>query len=69
MIERRDDLRLTLETFPPLRVSRESFGQDFDRNLALQLAVASAIDLTLYSRRYGSFGSRTGRRANWVGLA
>ena len=46
MIERRDDLSLALETFPPLRVSRESFGQDFDGDLTLQLAVASAIDLT-----------------------
>ena len=53
MIERRDDLRLALETFLPLRVARESFGQDFDGDLALQLAVASAIDLTHAARSDG----------------
>ncbi len=46
------------------------FGrEDFQRHSAPETRVLGEVNLALYSRRYGSFGSRTRRRANWVGLA
>ena len=45
MVERGQHLRLALEALQPLFVTGESFGKDFDRDLALQLGVISAIHL------------------------
>jgi hypothetical protein len=45
VIERGEDLSLTLETLHPLFVSREGLGQDFDCHLAPQFCVRGAIDL------------------------
>ncbi len=45
MVERGQHLRFPREALQPLFITRESFGKDFDRDLALQLGVFSAIDL------------------------
>src|SRR5207244_1874276 len=43
--ERRDRERLTLEPGERIRVLRERFREDLDRDLALQVRVVSAVDL------------------------
>jgi hypothetical protein len=45
MVERREHLRLTLEPREAFRVGRENFGEDFQRDVAIELRVARAIDL------------------------
>ena len=39
------DLRFALEAREPIGVGRERVGQDLDRDVAIQLRVARAIDL------------------------
>ena len=46
MVEAGEDLRLPLEPGEPIRVSREGVGQDFQRDIAAQLRVGGAIDLS-----------------------
>jgi len=45
MIERRDRLRLTLESSAELFVLRDARGKDLDRDVAPEARVAAAIDL------------------------
>ena len=45
MIERREKLCLTLEASQPIGSVGESFRKDFDGDIALELRVASAVDL------------------------
>src|SRR5262249_20464451 len=45
MIERRQHLRFTPEAREPVRIAGQSRGKDLDGNLAIQLRVASKIDL------------------------
>ena len=45
MIQRRERLRFALEAGEPLGVAGERVGQDLDRDVAIQLRVARAIDL------------------------
>ena len=44
MIQRGEHLRFALEAREPLRINREGRRQDFDRDVAIQLRVARAID-------------------------
>jgi hypothetical protein len=43
MVERREQFRLPLETRQPIRILCERVRQDFDRNVALQPGITSAI--------------------------
>ena len=45
MRERGGGLRFALEAHHPVRVARKLLGQDLERDLALELAVAGAVDL------------------------
>jgi hypothetical protein len=45
MVERRQRLRLALEARPPLGIRRQQIRQDFDRDVAIELDVAGAVDL------------------------
>ena len=45
MIQRREDFGFTLKAGQPFRVSRDRFGQDLERDVAIQLRVACAIHL------------------------
>ncbi len=45
MIQRREGLRFAGETCEPFGVVHEEIGQDFDRDVAIQLRVAGAIHL------------------------
>jgi len=47
VVQRREKLRLPLESVHPLAVGGERFRKDFDRDLAVELRVAGAIHLTL----------------------
>ena len=47
MVQRREKLCLTLEAGQALFVLRELFRQDFDRDVAVEFRVASAVDLAL----------------------
>ena len=47
MVERGQDLRFALEARQSLRIGGEDFRQDFERNVAIQLRVAGAVDLLL----------------------
>src|SRR5919201_1463403 len=46
MIERREKFRFALEAGQAVRIVRECFRQDLDRDLALQPRIARAIHLT-----------------------
>ena len=48
MVQRGEDLRLTLKPRQPLRVSRERFGEDLERDLTLtlELRIGGPIDLS-----------------------
>jgi hypothetical protein len=46
MIERREDLCLTLEAREAIRIEREGLRQDLQRDVAIQFRIARAIDLT-----------------------
>ncbi len=45
MVERGKDLRLALESREPVRISGEHFGKNFDRDVAVKLRIARAVDL------------------------
>ena len=45
VIQRRERLGFTLEAREPISVVRERLGQDFDRDVAIQLRVAGPEDL------------------------
>ena len=45
MIQRRERLRFPSEAGEALVIEREEFGQDLDRNMAIELGVACAINL------------------------
>jgi hypothetical protein len=45
MIERRDGLRLLLESAQSLRIARERCGQNFDGDIPVETGVARAIHL------------------------
>jgi hypothetical protein len=45
MIERRQHLRLTFEARQSIRVVGQEFGQDLDRDVAMELGVSRSIDL------------------------
>ncbi len=49
MVQGSQDFRLASEAFHPLLVLRESFRQNFDRDVTLELRIASAINLALYA--------------------
>ena len=53
MIERRQDLRLAPETRQPIGVERKRFGQDLQRDVAIQLRITRAIDFAHSSRANG----------------
>src|SRR5207249_4769498 len=50
MIQRGERLRLPLEARDALGVAGERFGQDLDRDVAIQLVIAGAIDLAHAAR-------------------
>jgi hypothetical protein len=50
MIERGEELRLAFKPRQPVTVRGERFGQDLDRDVALQLRVARAIHLAHAAR-------------------
>ena len=43
VIQRREHLRFPLEAREPIRIARDRFGQDFDRDIAIQLRVSGSI--------------------------
>ena len=45
MVQRREDLRFAFETGEPIGVVGEGGGQDLDRDVAIELRIARAIDL------------------------
>ncbi len=45
MVERRDGAGLTIEALAELRIGGQRFGQDLDRDGAIETCVARAIDL------------------------
>ena len=45
MIERGEHLRFALEPREPSGIARERLRQDLDRDLAIELGVARAVDL------------------------
>ena len=45
MVQRREHFRFALESREPIRVAGQGVWQDLDRDLAIQLRVARAIDL------------------------
>ena len=53
MVERGQQLRLTLETGDAIRITCEGFRQDLQRDLAIQLNIARAIDLAHSARPKG----------------
>ena len=54
MIEGSQDLRFAFKPRQPLRIGREQVGQDFQRDLAAQLHVPGAVDLTHAARAEGA---------------
>ena len=50
MIERGQDLRLALEAREPIGIEDESFGQDFQRDVAIESGVSRSIDLAHATR-------------------
>ena len=50
MRQRRHRLRLALEPRERGRILRQPFGQDLDRDVAIQLRVAGAVDLAHAAR-------------------
>jgi hypothetical protein len=45
MVERREHLRFALEPREPFGIGRQTIGQDLDRDVAMELRVAGAVDL------------------------
>ena len=56
MVERRERLRFALEAREPLRIGGERGRQDLDRDVAIELGIARAIDL---AHAAGADGART----------
>ena len=50
MVQRRQDLSLTLEARHALRIVSEGLRQHFQRNVALQFGVSGAVDLAHATR-------------------
>ena len=50
MRQRRDGLRLALEARVDVRIERDRLGKHLDRDVAVELAVACAIDLAHAAR-------------------
>ncbi len=46
MIQRCEHVSLALESSHPLTVARETLGEHFNRNVALQFGIPSAVNLT-----------------------
>ena len=63
MIERREDLRFALEAGETIGIVGEDVRKDLDRDVALQLRVARAIDLAHAARAERSDDLVTPRRA------
>src|SRR2546428_13936323 len=59
MSQRPDRLRFACESREPIRIVRERVGQNLPREVAIQLAVAGAVDL--------SHASRADEREDFVG--
>ena len=53
MIQRGERLRFALEPRDPLGIGREQLGQDLDRDVAIELRVARAVDLAHPARAEG----------------
>ena len=53
MIQRRQNFGFALEPRHALGIARESLGQNFQRHIAAEFRVVSAIDLTHASRTEG----------------
>ena len=75
-----EGFRFTLEASQAIRIVRECFGQDLDRDIAVQLGVAGSIDFAhasatdqLGQLEYAETGARserqplkyTGERGSW----
>ena len=50
MIQRGQDLRFTLEAREPVGIEGEDVGEDFQRDIAIELRVSRAIDLAHAAR-------------------
>ena len=61
MVQRREGLRFACEPREPIGIARERVGQDFDRDVAIQLRVARAIHLAHAAGAEAQRGFRTGR--------
>src|SRR4029078_9371951 len=53
MVQRCEDLRLPLEAGEAIRIVGEGIGEDFQRDVAIQLCVAGAIHLAHAARTEG----------------
>ena len=53
MIERREQLGLTLESIQPLSVARKFLGQHFDGHFAAELGIPSSVDFSHAARTEG----------------
>jgi len=47
MVQRREDLRFAFEPRQPIGIVREGRRQNLDRDVAIELGVASSVDLAL----------------------
>jgi flagellar biosynthesis regulator FlbT len=54
LIQRREDLRFPLEPGETIVIAGKKIRQDFDRDVALELGVAGAIDLAHATRAQGA---------------
>ena len=59
MIERGERLRFTLEARQAIRIVRKRFGQDLDRDVAIQFRIAGAVHLA-----HAAFADRRGHFVN-----
>jgi len=57
MVQRRKHFRFTLEPRQPFRIVDEHLGQNFQRNVPLQLRVPSAVDLPIPPSPMGAITS------------
>jgi hypothetical protein len=65
VVERREDLRFSLEAGEPIGIGGEGVWQDFQRDIAIQLRIARAIDLAHAPRtESGENFVRTDSRTN-----
>jgi hypothetical protein len=54
MIQRSENLRFPLEAREPIRIEREQFGQDLQRDITIELGVPRAIHLAHAARAKGA---------------